>query len=805
MTSNLRSKGFLILLVIGFQSIFLKAQPTDNPIANFYSGSEGYPAWTDEIKWNNVYNMATQNYSGCSTCSGNDFEKFKYVRDIAYATGGGVLYYPGGTYTFDVSDGPNDEGLMLKKGVVIRGERPSSDINAVTVKDINNMSVTDHGLKAMPTKFMFATTNLNNRLNGEIAKMWNCVGIKKGTNEAGLHQVNHVGICWVEMQYGYIFFGFDATGWASTWGQAGYQFGKSIDPWKSTRNPNGTHPMDAFNGNKIWQQDSIMMGTKRFVFGVSMKYCGVPNYVLPHGLPVDSFYCEDSPWHFGAKIAVYGSNVMVANNVIWKAPSSFVFRLRCKNAMANNQNPPIHTINVPYDFGKGLSIDINKNYIAGYMNRSQVENPSSQYAPNVLMRDNWIYNHSNKGTDAGGSWMVIKNNINRRERYVKNVDIYDLGLPFPIWGTFTSNGKSRTGQSADDYMARSFTLSTNCAWVDSNQLGGTGTDYDNSGEGIIIQDHLNGSECYSTAITNNTNAKPSAIPGNPAWMGIWNSHGVGLFLGYNRTMNGISFENFGSYGADVSEIQHVNSVTGLPLNVPGNVVKPNVMDYRRFACPGDPTPGSPQISVKDTGDFVLISWNDVENEAGYRVERRRQGNPNWTIIAYRPRQETGGNVTFGFGSVANGFIATNDGYPPAPYNHNTWDGKVRNMNPPVWRDYTKMAGLFEYRVVAIGCNDTDIGRSDSIPILVSTKSNIARQPKEISVFPVPTSDYIQIVSENLQGAFVKILNLQGKEVMGSKKSNGIQMKISTNSLKPGIYMIHVEGIDGFFQKRFTVQ
>jgi len=245
-------KNLLYSTIFLFSTLPAFAQPTDNPIASFYSDIEGYPAWTDEIKWNNVYNVATQDYSQCAACT-NDFEKFKYVRDIAYNAGGGVLYYPAGTYTFDISDAPNSEGLMLKKGVVIRGEKPGTDGRAVLANpDILTMAITDHGLNALPTKFKFTTTRLaNDTLAGAISKMWNCIGIKSGVNETGLDKVKNVGVAWIEIEYGYIYFGFATEmGYASNYASASLNYINPIEPWKSGRNPDGTHPMDWFGGNK---------------------------------------------------------------------------------------------------------------------------------------------------------------------------------------------------------------------------------------------------------------------------------------------------------------------------------------------------------------------------------------------------------------------------------------------------------------------------------------------------------------------------------------------------------------------------
>ena len=82
--------------------------PTDNPVNTKY-GSGTY-SWTDSIKWSCVYNV--NDYSGTAD------QKFASARDAANANGGGVVYFPAGTYTFT-------DTIYLKNGVVVRGATPS--------------------------------------------------------------------------------------------------------------------------------------------------------------------------------------------------------------------------------------------------------------------------------------------------------------------------------------------------------------------------------------------------------------------------------------------------------------------------------------------------------------------------------------------------------------------------------------------------------------------------------------------------------------------------------------------------------
>ncbi len=84
--------------------------PKDNIIASFY-GKDAYP-WSDEISWHCVYNI--NDFKGSSI-----IEQFNQARDAAAANGGGVVYFPAGTYRFN-------DNIQLKNGVVLRGETPKN-------------------------------------------------------------------------------------------------------------------------------------------------------------------------------------------------------------------------------------------------------------------------------------------------------------------------------------------------------------------------------------------------------------------------------------------------------------------------------------------------------------------------------------------------------------------------------------------------------------------------------------------------------------------------------------------------------
>jgi hypothetical protein len=112
-TTRLFSIAFLGI-VCAFCASAMAAAPVDNPIAATY-GDSAYP-WANQIKWNAVYNIL--DYGGVADGTTDNVAAFNAARDAAHAAGGGVVYFPTGTYYFA-------DNIQLKNGVVIRGDTPT--------------------------------------------------------------------------------------------------------------------------------------------------------------------------------------------------------------------------------------------------------------------------------------------------------------------------------------------------------------------------------------------------------------------------------------------------------------------------------------------------------------------------------------------------------------------------------------------------------------------------------------------------------------------------------------------------------
>ncbi len=595
--------------------------PADNPVAAFYAGDEGYPAWTDRIRWDKVLDMSR--YPKGKT----DFERFEAARDELAAAGGGILYYPAGTYDFSSGpmDGPDGRGLMLPSGVVIRGEAPPGRPVAA-----------QQGRLDLPTKFVFGFRKLP---EGEIPRDWNVIGLRPAPGK-GVRDVDNVGICWVRVTGAVITFG-PQVSWGPTWAEA--------DSWKSAsvtgdwrkRRPDGTHPFEPFAGGGKSYEGA---GRGRLVFGCVVEDAAVDAGILNIG---------HHPLQFCARIAAYGSRVLVANNVLPKSRRVFRYAL---NGMTQI-----------YDYGKPIGIDVNKNLLGLCRDEGRCR---GYFEPGVVVQDNWVYNHANKGYEVAGRWVTLRRNHNERD-YLRNGSPKAYGLDGWV---LTLDGKN-AAKGASDNMSRAYDLGGGPLWIDGCTLNNTGSDPGNDGEGILCQRH-GGTEIHSWAITHNAHDQGE---GEPGYFGGYHVHCYGLMICWNRTPgwvgNALAGEQYdctfvpnrcqsvklASFGEYQGKVQGKHTGT------------PPVADVLTEVPARAPAPPADVTAEIHEGDAVKIAWRDTSDaELGFRVDRRIE-NGAWHAVAYRPRRSKG-----------------------------------HENNPAAWVDFTAPPRRkLTYRVVACDAEDTD--------------------------------------------------------------------------------------------------
>jgi Pectate lyase superfamily protein len=103
---------FITLLLVCTR---LVAQSVDNPYRTQYLGNSNNLHWTDTLKWANVVSVTS---NGAIPGDGqSDQAAVQQTINTVASQGGGVVYFPAGTYNFT-------DSLLVKTGVVLRGFTP---------------------------------------------------------------------------------------------------------------------------------------------------------------------------------------------------------------------------------------------------------------------------------------------------------------------------------------------------------------------------------------------------------------------------------------------------------------------------------------------------------------------------------------------------------------------------------------------------------------------------------------------------------------------------------------------------------
>ncbi|MCC5828134.1 MAG: hypothetical protein JJU36_01680 [Phycisphaeraceae bacterium] len=661
--------------------------PTDNPVAAHYRGDEGYPAWTDRINWSRVIDMSR--YENGRT----EFERFENARDELHAAGGGVLYYPAGTYDFSdrPAHGPHGRGLMLRSGVVIRGQAPVAERRSALGED---------GLHT-PTRFVLG---FQERGGGQVPLDWNLIGIMASEGER-LADVRDVGVVSVTLEGGVVYFGPDFDwGEGVTWGNGGSWRSAFVkDRWRD-RIPDGTHPGDPFMAGPVVlrsnggrdpdgtpfseapgiepQRDASRLhgaGRGRLVFGCRLESAAFLNDFdnagrkeSPEGFGPDGFHMA----RYVARISVYGSQVLVANNHLpIESRRHFTHEqttVRTSPVHGRGQGNAYQMLNtrrsvVLFDYGRTMGIDVNKDLLTLLQAPLREDFERGFHEPGVAILDNRVANHGHKGFNLSGRWMVVRRNHNDRALLRSGQDPYGIGGWILTLDGFVESSAGGGGMISDNYT-RAFDMAGRDLWIDSNYYENLGSWPGNDGEGILCQNH-NGTFIRSWAITRNRHEQGG---GKSSYIGGWGVGVQGLLIAWNRTAGGV-----GMFGGAMgpSNIAVVGNRAG-EVNVP-----------RRGAITSNPSGRlvpPDNITTRVVDDVaVRIEWRDrTDAEIGYRVDRSIDGGP-WTAIAYRPPQMTSDP-----------------------------------RNEPVWIDYLAPAEkALRYRVVAINSNDGDEGASESTPVV----------------------------------------------------------------------------------------
>jgi hypothetical protein len=619
-----RARPLALLLALLTVPAVRAADPTDNPVATFYSGPEGYPAWTDVIPWSKVINMKT--YPKGKTA----YEKFEHACQSLGESGGAILYYPAGTYDFTTK--PPGRGLMIPANVVIRGEAPSK------------RTLASDGKLQLATKFIFP---FRVRAGGKVPSDWNLIGLRIDPGQPFQGRTDHVGIAWVHLVGASIFFGPDTDFGRKNWGATDSPVSEGIKkPW-TKRLPDGSHPFDILaSGSKKYRSP----GQGRLVLGCVLEDSAALNDFHDPGYGPNGF----APQRHTARIAVYGSRVLVANNVLPRSRKNFTYRQKTSRGAGP----------VLYDYGKTIGIDVNKELLM--LMREDGKCPG-YYEEGVVVRDNYVFNHGHTGFNVAGKWVTITGNNNARAFLRQSDRVYNVNR----W-LLTLDGYKVSGPATDN-RSRAFDLAGRNLWIDGNRYGNTGSSPGKDGEGIVCRGK-DGTPLFSWAITHNIHTRGVGSAGGLGGLDV-DCHG--LLIAWNQTPGwvGNAVKTKGTKMTDCAFLAGKGSrvvpdkktIAGLDLQAP--------LTAGPAAAPAPPTKVTARYYQEDA---VQITWVAAAAETvGFRVERRMAGGK-WQVIAYRPPRLQG-------------------------------DAD----NPQAWVDFTAPPNKeLTYRVVALNAEDTDKGASE---------------------------------------------------------------------------------------------
>ena len=182
------------------------------------------------------------------------------------------------------------------------------------------------------------------------------------------------------------------------------------------RKPDGTHPKDPFAGGPAEDKGGKYLGAGRgrLVFGCVLHEAAVLNDSIDAGYGAAGFFTD----RFAAHIAAYGSRVLIANNLLPKPTRSFKYG-QLTLVRREEKQPKVRT--VLFDYGFTMGIDVNKDLLGLVRRRGAVP---GYFQEGVLVRDNYVWNHGNKGYNLSGNWTVIEGNHNEREFLASGDRVY---------------------------------------------------------------------------------------------------------------------------------------------------------------------------------------------------------------------------------------------------------------------------------------------------------------------------------------------------------------------------------------------
>ena len=786
-------KTALAILCTVFLVSGIWAQPVNNPFKTFYPGT---PAshWTEVLKWNSIFNVT--NYGANGSDLNSDQEAVEQAIEAAYQAGGGVVYFPAGTYRFT-------DNLNLKSGVIIRGEDP-------VVPRATDPAFRPASKLEFPS-YVFDTLANGGRGNPN-SSAFKIIG--------GIGSFRNVGVVNLDVNRARIEMhpNFDSLGIVVHAGS-----------------PNGSvnYQMREKNRNCI-------------VMGVRSNNAAMPDPNVPDTSgPAKMRKWQRAPYRFASNLNLYfDANVVIANNRLNDAPTDNFdqpgYRVRNRCTACNNYKfigqPANNTWNAEnfiavlsgnharfrYEDHYGIALNRHKKVIINGRQTIQqyvwYPDPSQEpslYAKGFSILDNWVYKTNRVGLWVAGQGMEIRRNVIRDSALVGT-----SATPKKVWlnpgyteiqrsfsATYENRGIDFGGSQitidSNDVQMRSYSFAeSQYGSIDGEGIMDQGNGGGTRPNGIYITNNIvdgDRNDCtnptiglYNTLEANNVVFRGNRLVGNSGCLqaqlrdnmmtNILMENNTGIkemeFYGRGGGYNCIARNNTGAPGEmNVScyvVLENNTNLTLVPNGCQANL--PNAPDttafpFVRMISPRRDTlfaaaPGSYQLEAQvgpGTADSVVF-YIDATTKIGKGIAA---ADGVWILNWVPPATDGRYYIT------ANSYLTPTSG------------SAIKLKSQPI---------LFEV-------NDGNPFVNNPEDILTSLPLETRKSP-QVWVFPNPASDRVFVqVAEGEKVKSIRILDLTGRQIFTQNAGN--LQNIEIGFLKPGLYIVQVETNAGLHAVRMV--
>jgi hypothetical protein len=569
---------------------FLQAQPTTNPVTDSGIDVGAYDtSWIDALPWSTVTTTAataddgTYNADG-TIASGDDLATVQAEIFALSGSGGGVLYFPAGTYDFS-------DTLYMADGVILRGATPAvGDCRGIddgaTIKTWTLFYDPTTNFK-FPVFIQDFTTSMRTT-DANRAKYFKQINVGKSDGLGGVLKdatdASNYGIVNIDIEGAVISIG--DRNEPSTWGTEipkNEVTAKNILVFGNRIN-NGTVlepsiPKTSQNAWQIWPTR-----TRGKIDAVTAG-----NTLIANNLIGDKHYKYYVLGDTGQTIIDYDVPLGLSGQ-----PTTLQY------LQGNTAGDPIPAIEETVHFSDAYGVRLN--HVLDYVTaHSAVQEPSKHREGQGII-NNWQFGTTRVGFMGAGNGLIVKGNVREDFQATKWEIIHEDGskdyIPLGAAPTIENRGIDITG-------GHDVIVEDNYVRVQRGSF--YGTPYQSTdGEGLLAQESSGTMHAWNWTIRNNT---------THSYLGIYRLRHANGILFDNNTVYGDSIYTDGSVNGSQG---HVGGTVSFKDNTATSIFAKYTIKPRNLVV-DDQGGNSPAVTVIESGNDGVTGVVDVDAIPGVEI------------------------------------------------------------------------------------------------------------------------------------------------------------------------------------------